>query len=228
MRVSRIGWFVAASFALTAACSSSNSGSGPIESCTKDADCPSGQACKPETGDPYCAPLCTSDGACPTQQQCTGSTDLPKQECKEIGSHAGGSGVCDLFNGSYGPVTCSGGTAHDAGTTTTDSATSSDTGSGGTTTTSCGVRYQQSDCASCVTTSCCAPERACAADPGAAGCGAFIACFAKCGSDTTCQNACIDPESNAAATLANDWLNCLLSSCSLCTGHGNPVAGLAP
>jgi len=75
--------------------------------CTSDANCPSGQGCKTETnGDNYCAPLCMTLDTCPTQNQCAGSTDAPKKECKEVGSHTGGNGVCDLYNGSYGAHTC--------------------------------------------------------------------------------------------------------------------------
>src|SRR5437879_6391324 len=81
-----------------AACSSGTSGTFvAAQSCTKDVDCPSGQGCKTEPNDGYCAPLCTTVASCPTQQQCTHSTDAPKPECKEVGSHIGGNGVCDLY-----------------------------------------------------------------------------------------------------------------------------------
>lgn len=102
------GWAVACS-------GGSSSGGVAAQSCSKETDCPSGQGCKTESNDGYCAPLCKAASSCPTQQQCIGSTDAPKPECKEVGSHTGGNGVCDLYNGSYGPRTCSGGSA--SGTT---------------------------------------------------------------------------------------------------------------
>jgi hypothetical protein len=102
------------------ACSSSSSTRSPItnpQSCSSDGDCPNGQGCHLQVPtDGYCTPLCTcSDGTtscdndvavdCPVQNQCKGSTDAPKPECKEVGKHEG-KGVCDLFNGAYGPKTC--------------------------------------------------------------------------------------------------------------------------
>lgn len=107
-------------FALVACSSSGSSGKPPItnpQSCTADGDCPAGQGCHLQVPtDGYCTPLCTcSDDTtscsndvavdCPVQNQCKGSTDAPKPECKEVGAHAG-KGVCDLFNGAYGPKTC--------------------------------------------------------------------------------------------------------------------------
>jgi hypothetical protein len=97
--------FVGLFVGILAACSSSSSGSPPAP-CSTDKDCPSGQGCKTETSDSYCAPLCSVTGDCPTQSQCRGSTDAPKPECKEVGQHTGSKGVCDLYNGPYGPHTC--------------------------------------------------------------------------------------------------------------------------
>ncbi len=73
--------------------------------CNVDADCGDNQGCKLETGDNYCTQLCTTDAECPPQQQCAGAGPDFNPHCKEIGQH-GASGVCDLYNGSYGPNTC--------------------------------------------------------------------------------------------------------------------------
>jgi hypothetical protein len=98
----RVFFVAISSLAVATACGGGSSGGG----CRTDNDCPAGQGCKTETVDSYCAPLCTDPSTCPTQSQCNGSTDLPQKECKEVGSPTGGMGVCDLYNGAYGPNTC--------------------------------------------------------------------------------------------------------------------------
>jgi hypothetical protein len=95
-------WTLAFLFVMACGCGSG----GTTESCHVDGDCQRGQGCKTESGDNYCAPLCSDDSQCPMQKQCAGQTDQPTQECKEVGNHTDGNGVCDVYNGSYGPKTC--------------------------------------------------------------------------------------------------------------------------
>jgi hypothetical protein len=81
-------------------------GGGSSGTCTVDGDCAGGQGCKIESnGDNYCSPLCTSDVQCSAQKACVGGTSDPAAQCDDIGQH-GSSGVCDLYNGPYGPNTC--------------------------------------------------------------------------------------------------------------------------
>jgi hypothetical protein len=72
-----------------------------------DSHCPAGQGCQEETGDSYCTKLCMVDDECPVQETCVGSVPGTSNEakCKDVGEH-GLNGVCDLYNGDFGPVTC--------------------------------------------------------------------------------------------------------------------------
>ena len=93
-------------------CSSSDGESGvqgSFQSCVVDDDCPSGMGCESEGGssaDGYCSPLCTSDGSCPVGYDCPGAAKNQPGECDEVGDHRDGMGVCDQFDGVYGPNTC--------------------------------------------------------------------------------------------------------------------------
>ncbi|MBK8997061.1 MAG: hypothetical protein IPM35_15115 [Myxococcales bacterium] len=94
--------------------SSSNDGSGSgignYQSCTADSQCPTGQGCDTEGGSlspGYCTPLCDSDNQCPMGFDCPSGVKNQPGECDDIGSHSG-RGICDQFDGPYGPTTCTG------------------------------------------------------------------------------------------------------------------------
>lgn len=83
---------------------------GNWQSCTTDGDCSAGEGCDTEDGelaDGYCTPLCDEDAGCPTGYDCPSGAKNQPGECDERGDHAG-RGICDQFDGVYGPTTCSG------------------------------------------------------------------------------------------------------------------------
>jgi hypothetical protein len=78
--------------------------------CLSDAECGSGQGCLTvSSSEKYCAPLCLDGAGCPAKMQCPLYDLLLSSEaptCVELGVHQGDSGVCDLYEGNFGPITC--------------------------------------------------------------------------------------------------------------------------
>lgn len=104
---------VAAGFlgCVSSSSSDDSGGIGNYTSCTADSQCPTGQGCDTEGGTlspGYCTPLCDTDNDCPMGFDCPSGTKNQPGECDELGAHSG-RGVCDQFDGKYGPSTCKGG-----------------------------------------------------------------------------------------------------------------------
>lgn len=75
--------------------------------CAGDSDCPSGQVCDlDDTKDAYCTPACAEDEVCPTQVSCPSLEPVGKK-CWITQTPSGEDrGVCDQFQGYYGPNSC--------------------------------------------------------------------------------------------------------------------------
>lgn len=75
--------------------------------CKRDADCPTGEVCdEDDTEDSYCTPSCTDDETCPTQVGCPSLSPVGKACWVAAQLEAEERGVCDQFQGYYGPNSC--------------------------------------------------------------------------------------------------------------------------
>lgn len=93
---------VVLAFGAIFACGSSDQGS---KRCSSDDDCGLGMGCDlDDPDDGYCAKLCLEDTDCPSQQSC--GDPVSGGECDDVGNHHKGRGVCDLYDGKYGPNSC--------------------------------------------------------------------------------------------------------------------------
>jgi hypothetical protein len=105
MRILRILFGLGLGLALAGGCQNY----GSRNHCNTDADCPDGEGCDTEGGsnkiDGYCTTLCSTDDACPSQWLC-GKRGTDPPSCDEVGSHRDRKGICDLYDGAYGPNTC--------------------------------------------------------------------------------------------------------------------------
>jgi hypothetical protein len=92
---------------LVLACSSSGGGAfgSNYITCTSDGQCPDNQGCNLDapSGDGYCSPLCRDDADCPPQASCPSLSRDRAPDCQE---RRKGQGICEQFEGSYGPHTC--------------------------------------------------------------------------------------------------------------------------
>ncbi len=95
--------------AIGVACDGESSAKVPML-CATDADCGSGRGCLTvSASEKYCAPLCQSGAGCPNKMECPLYDLLLSSQaptCVESGAHEGGAGVCQLYEGNYGPTSC--------------------------------------------------------------------------------------------------------------------------
>jgi hypothetical protein len=117
-------------------------------------------------------------------------------------------GACVDPSNDGGPLPADGG-AVDTGTIDTgvvDSAPSQ----------SCSISFSSSTCEACFAASCQSSCDGCSGDPA---CLAAVSCLSNCGTDQTCQNACINALSSASASRLNAVFTCA-ASCSSCLPPG--------
>lgn len=175
------------------ACGDNGSSGTPPKTCGADADCDPGQGCHSGPNERYCAPLCVQSTACPQPQACEGAARRTDAQCQDVGIHGNGQGVCDLYNGSYGPSTCQSPPLPNPDVTL-------------------------KGCEQCVETACISQFATCRADSG---CGAYINCVFACPADpsvptkvlASCGDACPTPaKGTASAEVVSQVFACLVAS----------------